>query len=178
MNSCHDLNRLPLLELVEELKLTGNGAEIGVDLGRFSEDILKHTSLSRLYSVDPWYQRPERMLEAYQRLKAFGQRSVLMRCESLIAASSFNREFFDFIHIDADHSFEPVTKDIAAWWPLLKVGGLFTGHDYEHEFRGHKFGVIQAVQNHAHKYNMEFHVVGNVWRSWYFIKKARIVTLL
>ena len=41
-------------ELVKRLELTGKGVEIGVQLGHFSELILSQSSLSRLYSIDPW----------------------------------------------------------------------------------------------------------------------------
>ncbi len=52
------------------------------------------------------------------------------RCASLDAASEFSDGSLDFVFIDACHSFEAVEQDLAAWWPKLRPGGLFAGHDY------------------------------------------------
>jgi len=50
-----------------------------------------------------------------------------------IAASAryFDGISIDLIMLDADHSYEAVKADLAAWWPLLKEGGKFLGHDYQ-----------------------------------------------
>jgi len=36
----------------------------------------------------------------------------------------------DFIFIDGDHSYEYAKNDITKWWSKVKVGGLFSGHDF------------------------------------------------
>ena len=35
----------------------------------------------------------------------------------------------DFVFIDADHRYPAVIKDLAAWVPKLKPGGVLCGHD-------------------------------------------------
>jgi hypothetical protein len=52
------------------------------------------------------------------------------RALSVEAAPAFHDESLDFVFIDAAHSFEAVTKDLDAWWPKLRRGGLIAGHDY------------------------------------------------
>ena len=52
-----------------------------------------------------------------------------------------NREAFDFVFIDADHSYEAVRADILAYRPLVKRGGILAGHDYAPKWEG----VRQAV---------------------------------
>lgn len=39
---------------------------------------------------------------------------------------------FDMIFIDAMHTAEDVAADIARWWPRVRAGGVFVGHDYRH----------------------------------------------
>ncbi len=36
---------------------------------------------------------------------------------------------FDFIFIDANHTYEGVKSDLISWWSLLKEGGTMAGHD-------------------------------------------------
>ncbi len=36
-----------------------------------------------------------------------------------------------FCYVDADHTFESVTADLAAWWPRVRLGGIIAGDDYQ-----------------------------------------------
>jgi len=51
---------------------------------------------------------------------------------------------FDLVFLDAGHSYEEVRDDINAWWPLVKDGGVLSGHDYDHNARSWP-GVHKAV---------------------------------
>jgi predicted O-methyltransferase YrrM len=46
------------------------------------------------------------------------------------AASNFEDGSVDFVFIDAGHEHEEVTKDIKAWLPKIKKGGMLSGHDW------------------------------------------------
>lgn len=45
-------------------------------------------------------------------------------------ANYYVDESLDFIFIDAAHDYESVKKDINAWFPKIKKGGIIAGHDY------------------------------------------------
>lgn len=119
--------RIDLLNFLKDN--SGIAIEIGVQKGIYSEIILNKTKLKKVYSVD--YQKKEDVFrEAQTRLKKFGNRSILIKEDSLKASKQFNDVFFEFIYIDADHKYESVKNDLRVWWPKLKKGGIFAGHDY------------------------------------------------
>lgn len=49
---------------------------------------------------------------------------------SVRAAQFFADESIDFVFIDGDHAEQAVRDDLTAWYPKIKRGGLFAGHDY------------------------------------------------
>eukprot|EP00581_Thalassiosira_minuscula_P002097 CAMPEP_0183737282 /NCGR_PEP_ID=MMETSP0737-20130205/51501_1 /TAXON_ID=385413 /ORGANISM="Thalassiosira miniscula, Strain CCMP1093" /LENGTH=280 /DNA_ID=CAMNT_0025971517 /DNA_START=157 /DNA_END=996 /DNA_ORIENTATION=- len=54
----------------------------------------------------------------------------LHRNFSVPAAQLFEDEYFDYIYIDALHTYEAAYNDMVAYWPKLKHGGLFAGDDF------------------------------------------------
>ena len=42
----------------------------------------------------------------------------------------FPAGYFDWLYLDACHARECVAEDLQDWWPKLKPGGVFAGHDY------------------------------------------------
>ena len=51
------------------------------------------------------------------------------------------KEKISLLHIDADHSYKGVCRDIKLWRPFVKKGGYMLFHDYT----ASEFGVKQAV---------------------------------
>jgi predicted TIM-barrel fold metal-dependent hydrolase len=70
------------------------------------------------------------------------------RALSVDAAQEFAPNSLDFVFIDATHTLEAVSQDIAAWWPKLKADGLIAGHDYAY-FPGVKGAVDGFVGRHG-----------------------------
>jgi len=86
-----------------------------------------------------------------EHMKPFNGMYNIIKANSWDAAKMFEDESVDYIHIDCDHVYESVKKDINAWWPKLKVGCIMSGHDYlcvEHP------GVEQAVHEFFGKENI------------------------
>ncbi len=54
---------------------------------------------------------------------------VPVKSDSALAAQGFEDRSLDMIFIDGDHSFEGCYADLVAWYPKLKRGGIFLGHD-------------------------------------------------
>ena len=73
------------------------------------------------------------------------------------SAAQFEDGYFDFVLIDAHHEQEQVKKDIYAWLPKVRKGGIISGHDYV----ASQQGVIKAV-NSIWRKDRKFYK-GHVW---------------
>lgn len=128
--------------------------EIGVALGGHAETILKNSDIESYYGIDPYLynydpddsfgsdvakysshdgQKNFDYLYSWvkeYRIKPFQNRFKLIRECSVKAASLFDDESIDCIFVDGDHRYEAVLKDLEAWLPKLKTGGLMIGDDY------------------------------------------------
>ena len=181
-----DREQLP--GLFNAMGLLDKGVEIGVQWGGFSSVLRTHWQGELLYLVDRWCYVPgyqdtanvaqEEQERLYQGvLKMFeGNRGVeIIRAESLVAAQRFANESLDWIYLDADHSRAAVEKDLTAWWPKLKRGGIFAGHDYvDGLFFESEFGVQSAVDEFALKHQLEIFTTGDAhFPSWYCQKPFR-----
>jgi hypothetical protein len=141
------------------------GAEIGVFGGDLSERLLRRPDLT-LHLVDSWGDYEPSLTESgdyhadltddeqegyYAKTKAavssFNGRAVIHRAKSLCAARKIP-DGLDFVFIDADHSYEGCSTDIAAWAPKLKPGGLLSGHDYDNTDYP-QWGVKRAVDEYV-----------------------------
>lgn len=73
-------------------------------------------------------------------MKLTGSYVVSLVGESTDMAENFEDGDLDFVFIDAGHDYESVAKDIIAWLPKVKGGGVIAGHDFNSWG-----GVTQAV---------------------------------
>lgn len=137
--------REDLAVLIDELGLK-TGAELGVSSGGFSDYLLSNSKLEKLYSIDAWdgdeqitksvFKRRARSKlsqcfeEAKNRLGKHGRRSQIIKSTTFDAVDRFADSSLDFIYVDASHRFTGVSLDLINWFPKLKKGGLFSGHDY------------------------------------------------
>jgi hypothetical protein len=152
-------HRLP--QLLAARGVVGTGAEVGVQQGLYSERLLAGSKLSRLILVDPWRttedgyddianvpqsEHDRRLEEAQTRLARFGCRAEFWRTTSVEAAANVPDASLDFVYLDARHDYESVIEDLVAWYPKVKPGGIFAGHDYlDGERPEGLFGVKSAV---------------------------------
>lgn len=52
-----------------------------------------------------------------------------LKLSSKEAYKKFKDESLDFVFIDASHEYEDVLEDLKIWFPKVKKGGVFAGHD-------------------------------------------------
>ena len=115
----------------------------------------------------------------YERFKtATADKPFVKICRgySFDVVKEFSDEFFDFIFIDADHTYEGISRDLVDWWPKMKKGGAFTGHDYIQTRKKMKngqkitFGVLTAVDEFVAKNNITNFGILQPNPSWAIIK--------
>lgn len=132
------------------------GIEVGVREGNFSRLVLESTDI-RWFGVDRSLSGTARSL-----VERFSGRYDLRRGWSPGCASQFEDDYFDFIMIDAGHSYDDVAADLSAWWPKLKAGGCFSGDDYANTNNPTEgaYGVVEAVNEFADRLGLTLYVAG------------------
>lgn len=99
-------------------------AEIGAKEGKTSAHLVKYCpQIQELVAIDLLEPSPKYIAAKSTRIR-------FVRGYSDAVASQFEDESFDLVFIDADHTEEWVARDLAAWAPKVKRGGVVCGHDY------------------------------------------------
>lgn len=146
------------------------GVEVGTYRGEFAQHLLNHWP-GHLTCVDPWVHQTDwddllnhddfGMEMCYQntleRLAPWIRegRCTILRAASVTVAHDWLTSMasllpgklpVDWVYLDARHDYDHAAQDIAAWWPIVRAGGVLAGHDYLDTVRGPTvFGVKRAV---------------------------------
>lgn len=125
--------------------LLGQGAEIGCSHCGHAKQLFSNWQGALMWLVDPWSKQDVSIYrEATNREADFNawysecaewasttnSRVAMLRLLSVDAAMRFGNNVLDWVYLDGNHSYEAVSADLRAWWPKVKSGGLFGGHDY------------------------------------------------
>ena len=163
--------------LLEKIKKHSVCCEIGVWRGDFSEQILEVVKPKKLHLVDPWKFIPryndrwyggavadsqKDMDKIYKTARdkfAKDKRVSIYRQTSQKASDKFEDNYFDFIYIDGDHSYEEVLKDLRNYYPKLKKGEIVAGDDYFWKMRL-GFPVMRAVKQFCKDNKLKFTLIG------------------
>ena len=192
MNNNPDNNQLKIItkrndlgSLLNSLNLKGHGAEIGVQQGEFSKIIRATWKGKYLHLIDRWRSdddykdianvSDETHKQFYFKvlnLFADDQGVFVYKMDSIFAAQQFPDNYFDWIYLDADHSYDGCKKDLNVWYPKLKPGGIFAGHDFLNgNIPAGEFGVKAAVEEFIQDKEVQLSVTSeDLWKSWYLIK--------
>lgn len=140
------------------------GIEVGVHKGALSKHLLNSFPDLFLYLIDPYITHKEYPDQERNKQKAISSLSG-MNCRFVFEASEkasiIDFPKADFVFIDADHSEESVYQDMNLWWPHVKYGGIFCGHDFGKDDIP---GVTVAVERWFRERDLSFDVAeGNIW---------------
>jgi len=119
------------------------GVEIGVFQGINAVYFLQELPIKKQYLVDnykPYWDGggvnyAQEQMDAYysEAIKAtepYFEKTRFIIKDSVSAEKLFPDNYFDFVYIDAGHTYNEATNDIIFWWDKCKTGGVFGGHDY------------------------------------------------
>jgi len=132
------------------------GSWMGHSAVYLAKELLKRGTKFSFYCVDLWeltadlkkvdcsasrntMRRSGKVFDAHIKSKGVAHCVQKIQACSWEAADQFPDGSIDFIYIDADHHYDSVKKDLAAWTPKLKLTGMIAGHDLP------KPGVKKAV---------------------------------
>lgn len=166
--------------LLRELPKAGVVAEIGVDSGNFSEQILAATQPATLHLVDTWGsdRYHSGLMDNIQ--QKFADRIAAGTLEihrklSIEGAADFADGTFDFIYIDTNHMYETTRDELLAYEPKMKPGGIIAGHDYSMgNWVDHlRYGVVEAVHEFCIKrgWEMIFLTIDQTEKQSFAIRK-------
>ena len=105
---------------------------IGVDpyLANYDPSDIFCQDVQKLFSMDDMQNAMDRLYSAVStNLLKFQGRARLIREKSWLAAGEFDDGSCDLVYIDGDHTYDSVVKDLAAWYPKVKKGGIICGDD-------------------------------------------------
>ena len=147
-----------------------NGAEVGSALGWTTEHVLHNCKKLNQYIVaDDWRAVTEgrpgpfsvnNMKEEFMERIGTHPKLKILEGTSWEVAETVKNKSLDFVFIDASHDYESVLKDLKAWAPKIRPGGMLCGHD------AHWDGVVEALSETYPRY--ELAGVDNTWFT--FIK--------
>lgn len=184
------LNRADLPKLLASLSAHSHGAEVGVQKGENARELLL-AGVGHLLLVDLWAQQGKEYFdianksaaeqdanyrETLGRMEAFPGRWTVLRGWSHLMAAQVPDGSLDFVYIDADHKEASVTRDLEAWYPKVRAGGIVSGHDFldSENNCGSEFGVATAVKKFCASIGVAEVAVCQTecWPNWHFVRPA------
>jgi len=119
-------------------------AEIGVREGQNTISMLLNMNIKMAYMIDSYEPYTDNLddpqSQEYQDIwyknmfyymRSFLDKVTFITKSSAFASQLFEDNFFDYVYIDANHSYPSVYEDINLWYQKVKEGGILAGHDLD-----------------------------------------------
>lgn len=142
--------------------------ELGVAAGKFAVQLMQTNPMIRYIGIDRWSDHHDG--EEYSHAKAIieimGGRVI--RSTFADALPDFPDGFADMIYLDGyAHTGQEGGQTLDDWYPKLRRGGIFAGHDYHPEYQP----TIDAVNAFVRKNGLNFSLTEEKkYPSWWVRK--------
>jgi hypothetical protein len=147
--------------------------ELGVASAAFAERVLDRNRGMTYLGIDKWddHHNVAEMEKAAIKLSRFGSRAELKRASFGDAIEGVKDESCDVIYVDGyAHTGQDDGKTLRDWWPKVKSGGVFSGHDYDEKWPK----TIAAVDEFAKSIGLPVEVIKDEpFSSWIIRKPAK-----
>jgi hypothetical protein len=133
------------------------GSWVGRSICYLGVELVNNNKRPKVYAVDTWLgssehqnhdivKRDELYTTFLKNISPLGDLITPLRLDSLAAAETFENESIDFLFLDASHHYGDVKKDIVAWYPKIKTGGIFSGHDVDGGWPGVNRAINESLE--------------------------------
>jgi len=164
--------------VVEEAPQVAHFVEVGAMLGRsvvyLATEVKKSGKQIQIDAIDLWdiVGMPDLPQEIWNSVGKDGIYDIFchnikacfvddiirpIRMSSIEASKLYEDQSLDFVFIDANHEYEHVMKDLLHWYPKVKIGEVFGGHDWDWT------GVRRAVEEFFGALNKEIRIERTSW---------------
>jgi len=116
------------------------GSWKGRSISFMGVELVNANKAPKIYCVDTWKGTPQlarwavienNLYDTFlQNIQPIQSLITPIPLPSLEAVKRFDDGSIDFFFLDASHEYEDVLADLKAWYPKVKPGGVFAGHDY------------------------------------------------
>jgi len=123
-------------------------AEVGVNQGYMMRDVLRAVGgeMHEYWAIDIWKAyKASHTQDSWERIyKRVCLRMTyfpilrIVRMDSTEVTELFRDGYFDGVFLDTTHTYEDTLREIDAWLPKIKRGGIFAGHDYGARRKAHQ----------------------------------------
>lgn len=127
--------------------------ELGVDECIFTEQLAIRYPKKHIYAVDKWNgdgRDGQTFSRVVDKLRPYSPQISFFRGTFEVVCKMFSDEYFDMIYIDGfAHTGQDNGKTLDLWWPKLRQGGIFSGHDYCDKYLATKLVVNKFAEKHG-----------------------------
>jgi hypothetical protein len=176
------------------------GPSVAVELGAWKGrstscmgvEIVNSGKPVTFYSVDHWQGsegeegcdldadlRAGRLFDVFlQNIEPVASHVNVIRSDSADAALQFDDDTVDFLYIDASHTYGGIIRDLVAWLPKVKPGGLIAGDDWCFWEAG-DYPVRNAVRDFFRRDDSAIHLTAGSepnrhWLQWSVVKSPEL----
>jgi hypothetical protein len=176
-------------DILETMPKNAVVAELGVFKGVFARKIYDICTPSELHLIDCWQTQEElgrieavvglpqekhdaNLEETKERFNGCGNIFFHVGFTSSVVFD-FQDDFFDWIYVDANHTYEGAFSDLTLYFPKVKTGGYIVCDDYCDDDENY-YGVKKAISQFCAQHQLKFNVYPKHRDRLMFLQEAVI----